>query len=224
MRRISAGARRTGQFRLIAAALAAIAGLVAVGAAGAQAAPGSGGTTLTARSVPGVVTEGAADITAGAADGSYRQVTTTRLLRGKGPFTHQSDELYATGGNQETCAKGKQFAMVATWYVRNVSKSSAYIDKVVVRYIAGIKGKSVALAKGQLYDDTGKQYWSAGVEEHIYLFGGTSIKRTHIIRQTVSFKQGPVKFRRYATVGNAGNEGMWCTGPVFMQIELRPST
>ncbi|WP_326562255.1 hypothetical protein [Micromonospora sp. NBC_01796] len=185
--------RKTAQFGLLAVALVAISGLVVVNGDLAQ------------------------------ARANDRAVTTTYLLRGKGPVTNQSDQLYVTSGTQATCKKGKKYLLTATWYARNVTKTSAYIDKVVVRYSAGIKGKSVFLAKGELYDASGKNYWGAGTADHVKISGGRSLTVTHHIRKTVSFAKGPVTFKRYATVGGTGQEAVWCHGPAALQIQLRPS-
>ncbi|MFD0536865.1 hypothetical protein ACFQY7_27205 [Actinomadura luteofluorescens] len=86
-----------------------------------------------------------------------RPSATTQFARGKGPFTHQSDEVYTTYEGQVSCLPGKAWSMVAVFHVRDVTAARAYVSKIVATYRAPVTSKRVTLGGQQFYQADGKQ-------------------------------------------------------------------
>ncbi|WP_283134921.1 hypothetical protein [Rhizohabitans arisaemae] len=148
------------------------------------------------------------------------QAVETYLLRGTGSTTHQSDAMYKDGTGLPSCLPGKSFQMQVTWHVRNVTRTTVYVDKLVVRYWAPNTRKSVSLGGGVLVAG-GQQLWNAGTTEHLRIAPGNNITRTHSIRKTASFNG--LRFERWGNIGNYGREASPCGGPTKFTNFAHPS-
>jgi hypothetical protein len=153
-----------------------------------------------------------------------RPSATTQFARGRGPFTHQSDEVYVTFEGQETCLRGKAWSMVAVFHVRDVTATRAYVSKIVATYRAPVTSKRVTLGVQQFYQADGKQLLRNDVANIGVMPAGGKWTQTHVVNSWVSFAKGPATFQRKAQIGQAPGtkEAVWCGGTGGLQIKVRP--
>ncbi|KAB2340015.1 hypothetical protein [Actinomadura rudentiformis] len=173
------------------------------GGTGADAATGSGTST-----------------TAGMAE---RPVSFLNFLRGKGPFTHQSDGMSVSMGTQSSCIRGDSWRMVAIFTVKDVTRTSAHIVKIVTKYSAPIPSKNVFLGAQNLWQDNGKHLLRNDVGNIVKIRGGRSLTQTIRVNKTVKFSGGYGVFQRRANIGQGTGEAGWCGGPGAMEVRFRPT-
>lgn len=152
-----------------------------------------------------------------------RPVSFLNLLRGKGPFTHQSDGMSVSMGNQSSCIRGDAWRMVAIFTVKDVTRTSAHIVKIVTKYSAPIPSKNVFLGAQNLWQDNGKHLLRNDVGHIVKITGGRSLTQTIKVNKTVKFSQGGYAvFQRRANIGQGTGEAGWCGGPGAMEVRFRP--
>ncbi|WP_344590029.1 hypothetical protein [Actinomadura vinacea] len=114
--------------------------------------------------------------------------------------------------------------MVATFHVKDVTATSAYVSKIVATYRAPVKSKAVVLGGQQFYQGDGKQLLANDVGKIGTLQGGGKWTQTHVINKRVSFAKGAAIFKRRASISQAPGtkEAGWCGGPAGLEIKVRP--
>ncbi|MFG2003982.1 hypothetical protein ACGFNU_32975 [Spirillospora sp. NPDC048911] len=152
-----------------------------------------------------------------------RPVSYLNLLQGKKTHSHMSDGMsVSTGGSQTSCIRGDAWTMTATFTVKNVTRTSAHIVKIVTRYTAPIRSKNVYLGAQNLWQDNGKHIPVNDVGNIMMVAGGKSLKQTINVNKTMKFNGGYAVFQRRASVAQGTGEGAWCGGPTAMEIRFRP--
>ncbi|MFI0450214.1 hypothetical protein [Actinomadura sp. 6N118] len=195
------------------------------GGTGAAGSVGSAGSAGAATGNGGQQASGDTSTTAGQGGSSMaeRPVSFLNFLRGKGPFTHQSDGMSVSVENQSSCIRGDAWRMVAIFTVKDVTRTSAHIVKIVTKYSAPIPSKNVILGAQNLWQDNGKHLLPNDVGHIVKITGGRSLTQTIKVDKTVKFSQGGYGvFQRRANIGQGTGEAGWCGGPGAMEVRFRP--
>ncbi|MCX5423392.1 hypothetical protein [Streptomyces sp. NBC_00078] len=157
----------------------------------------------------------------GQASATTKLATTTTAKRTSTAHSYKSGQLSIDAAGQATCKKGNQFTATATWSLGKVTKSSAYIKQLSVKYTAPIAGKSVNVGRINLVNGNNKVVYGTDGRYVVQVKGGTSTTQTYPIKKTVTFNNKQIQFRRYFEVNTVGTEAQWCGGTAEFAFILK---
>ena len=157
----------------------------------------------------------------GQASATTKLSTTNTVKRTATAHSYKSAQVSIDAAGQATCKKGNQFTATATWTLGKVTKSSAYIKQISVKYTAPIAGKGVDLGRINLLRGNNKVVYGTQAKYVVHLNGKKSTTQTYTIKKTVAFDNKQINFRRYFDVNEVGSEGVWCGGTAEFNFGLK---